>query len=238
MTALAGVSLLYYGPSYMDSANLYRLDAVAACVFLLSITCFAARHCLSFVVGSAASAWAALVGYFLLVWRWQFDVWELYTVPAALFMFVWAWRLGVEKRETWGLRFTEARVNHLVLGGSALAVLPSFLQALPNNTATDPSALIHFYGLWAIGLALVLGAMWSKRKIPLLFGSLALVLGTMVKAVQWAAERQVMLPVLGILFGFVVLGLGCLFETRMNRAIRDALDKARAEAKLFWVSWR
>jgi hypothetical protein len=204
------------------------------CVFVLSAVCVSARHYLSFSLGSVASVLAALAGYFLLIWRLRGEAWELYTVPAALFLFAWAWRLVRERREVWGVRANETALNRLVLGGSALAVLPSLFQALPN----DPNALWHYFGLLSIGLALVLGAMWSRRKIPLLFGSGTMVLGTLVKAVQWAAEREVVWPVFGIAFGFVVLAMGSLFETRMNRAIREAVDRARAEARLFWVTWR
>ena len=117
--------------------------------------------------------------------------------------------------------------------GCALLLLPSFILAMPYS---DISAA-HFFTLVALSLLLVGGAMWARRKIPLLSASSALLLCTIIKTAQWAAHREVFLPVAGIGLGFVVLAVGCLFESRMNRVFRTATDQVRAQAKMFWTNW-
>ena len=88
-----------------------------------------------------------------------------------------------------------------------------------------------------MGLAMVAVAMAVRRKIPLLACSSVVVLLTAIKAAQWASHKEVFFPLLGIALGFAVLAVGCLFESRMNRTLRAAVDRARAEARMFWVSW-
>jgi hypothetical protein len=68
-------------------------------------------------------------------------------------------------------------------------------------------------------------------------GCTAVILGILVKAAQWAVHSEILLPLLGIIVGFAVLAVGCLFESRMNRALRTAVDHARAHARMFWVTW-
>jgi hypothetical protein len=117
---------------------------------------------------------------------------------------------------------------------SAFTAAPSLVQALPHSDA----AAWHYGWLVALSLGLVGGAMYARRKVPLLVGSAALILGTLVKAVEWAFYHEVLLPVLGIGVGFVILAAGCLFESRMNRVFRAAVDKARVEARMFWEAWK
>jgi hypothetical protein len=71
-----------------------------------------------------------------------------------------------------------------------------------------------------------------------MFGSITFVLSTLIQAIDWARGHHVLLPVAGIAIGFAVLMLGSLFESRMNQVFRQALDRARAEARMFWVSWQ
>jgi len=96
---------------------------------------------------------------------------------------------------------------------------------------------MHALILLATGFALVLGAMATRRKIPLLSGSAAIVLVTLMKTVQWASHREFFAPLLGIGIGFLILGAGSALEAHMNRLIRRAVDRAKAEAQMFWVSW-
>ena len=221
---------------YLRVENQERLSAFIACLMLFSAACLAARRWLGTATGSAAAVATALLGYLLFTWKVHPVAWEWYTLPAALFLFVWSrevarTRLGGEA----GLESARGaqEVNTFLGVGCALALVPSFLQMLPFTTA----ALGHYFVLLAVGLALVGGAMLAHRKVPLLAGSMAVLLGTFVKTSQWAAHQEVFLPVLGIGVGFAVLALGCLFESRMNRALREAMDRARAEARMFWVSW-
>jgi len=87
------------------------------------------------------------------------------------------------------------------------------------------------------GFALVLGAMIARRKIPLLVGSSTMLLGTLIKATQWIIHRELTMPLVGILMGFFVLAVASLFESRMNRLVGQAVDKAKSEARHFWMSW-
>jgi CBS-domain-containing membrane protein len=114
-----------------------------------------------------------------------------------------------------------------------LALLPSFLQAMPGMA----HGTRHFFILLGLGMAMVFGAMVARRKVPLLAGASAMVLCTLIKAVELAWQESVLWPVLVFFFGCVVLGAGVLFEQRMNQAFRKAMDRAKAEAKMFWVSW-
>ena len=79
--------------------------------------------------------------------------------------------------------------------------------------------------------------MWTRRKIPLLFASSALLLCTMIKTAQWAAYHNATLPAAGFGLGVGILALGSLFESRMNRVLRTAADQGKAQAKMFWTNW-
>ena len=180
---------------------------------------------------------ATLTGYLLFVLRDPPHAWEWYSVPAAVFVFGWAWQAiqEIENRSERTPADAESRaVALLLLIGSALTLVPSFLQELPiSREGTE-----HFFALLAVAIALVFGALLSRRKIPLLAGSAGLIIGTIVKAVQWAHHRDGIVPLMGVLVGFALVGVSTLLESRMNQAFRKAVDRARAEARMFWVSWQ
>ncbi|MCZ7647358.1 MAG: hypothetical protein M5U26_19220 [Planctomycetota bacterium] len=212
------------------SGGFGRIDALSACLLVSAGACWHAKHALRDGALGVCAPLLGLCAYGILAWRQHAEAWEWYTLPAALLALEWSRRLA--QAEDAGRKASPA--NPALFAGCVLATLPSFLQAVPYGNA----ALPHFFMLLGLGLALVMGAMWTRRKIPLLVGSSAMLLLTLVKALQWAAHRDVVLPVVGVAIGFAVLAVGCLFESRMNRAIREAVDRARAEARMFWVSWR
>jgi len=224
-----------HGPRahYLHLENVVRLEAFVTALLIASATCIAARRWLNFGAGEYLAPIFALCGYGLFIWTMHPQAWEWYSMPAAVLLFVWARSKADELEKLGPAGPAHSEVSLLLALASAAALVPSFAQAL----AYSPEALLHYLVLVLAGLVLVGGAMLTRRKIPLLGGSAAVLLGTLVKAVQWAAHREVIFPVLGLFIGFAVLAVGCLFESRMNRAIRETVDRVRAEARMFWVSW-
>jgi hypothetical protein len=216
------------GAAYLGIANSARLDAFSVALILSGGTAWAASHWLGFTWARWLAPAQLLAAYGLSLWAWHVLAWEYYTIPAALACFFWAWQ---SERPTSGHDALASRVWQLL--GSALLLIPSFVQAMPYTRAS----VAHFFTLAALALLLVGGAMWARRKIPLLSASSALLLCTIIKTAQWAANREVVLPVAGIGLGFAVLAVGCLFESRMNRALRTASDQVKAQAKMFWINW-
>ncbi|MBI3830625.1 MAG: hypothetical protein HY291_13980 [Planctomycetes bacterium] len=236
--ALAGalLELARYGSQahYLHVANEARFEAFVVALLLASGVCVAARRWLAFAVGEYLAPVLALGGYALYIWTIHPQAWEWYSLPAAVLLFAWA-RSKADEAET-ALHATgsaKSEVAILLSLASTAALLPPLIQALPFSD----EALVHYYVLVLAGLAMVAGAMLTRRKIPLLGGSAAVLLGTLVKTAQWAAHRQVFMPVLGMGIGLAVVAVGCLFESRMNRTIRQTVDRVRAEARMFWMSW-
>ncbi|MCW8132887.1 MAG: hypothetical protein KIS92_21245, partial [Planctomycetota bacterium] len=217
---------------YLHVSNVARFEALIVSLLLASGASLAAKRWLNFFAGAYLAPVLALAGYALYVWTLHPGAWEWYSLPAAALLFVWA-RSRADEDEARANPAAQQEVSVLLGLGCAAALAPSFAQTL----AYTPEALAHYYALVLVGLTLVGGAMFARRKIPLLSGSAAVLLGTLVKTAQWAAHREVIYPVLGIGIGFAVLAVGCLFESRMNRAIRQTVDRVRAEARMFWVSW-
>ena len=226
---VALLSLLVNGTQadYLRFTNHARLEAFIVALLCVSATFLAAKQWLELDAGEYLAGAGTLLGYVLFCSTMRPEAWEWYTLPLALFCFAWAKAKAGEPRESPG------ETNLALSFGSVLALAPSFLQAL----AYDRAALGHYYMLVGLGLALVAVAMLARRKVPLLTGSGAVLLLTAIKTAQWAAHKEAIGPVLGIGFGFAVLAVGCLFESRMNRTLRAAVDRARAEARMFWVSW-
>ena len=216
----------------MPGIDVLRRDAFTVCVLLVSATAMGARYWLDFAAGGVVAPVCAMAGYLLFVFRAPIHEWEWITLPVAAFLFLWAREQALQESEN---ERPSAGTNVLLGLASAAALIPSFVQAVPY----EPGALYHVLLLFLTGMALVLGAMATRRKIPLLSASGTILLLTIVKAIQWASLRQeLLLPFIGIIVGFGVLGLGTLFEARMNRAIRNAVDLAKAEARMFWISWQ
>lgn len=218
-------------------ATKFRLNAFICSLVLLSLTSLAAKRWLDFKAGRIVAPAASLLAYVLLVWKAQPAAYEWYTLPPALCLFGWIWTMcrGENNEFAEGGNTRESREINLLLGAaSMLALGPSFIQSLPG---CEHSAL-HFFVLLGVSLAIVMGAMLSRRKIPLLFGSSICVLTTLIQGIYWAQHQKVLLPVAGIMIGFGVLLLASLFESRMNHVFRQAMDRARAEARMFWVSWQ
>jgi hypothetical protein len=232
---LAFVHLLFNGSHarYLCISNTLYLDALIVCLVLCAGTALAAGRWLNFAAARFLAPAGVLAGYALSVGKWHPEAWEWYSVPAAFFLFVWAWQAARASEAEPGRDEPQGEVNGLLALASALAVAPSFIQALPLT----PAGTQHFFILLGLGLAMVLGAMLWRRRIPLLAGSGAVIMGLLVKAVQLAHNKAVLWPVVGIALGSAVVALGMLFEQRMNQAFRKAVDRARAEAKMFWVSW-
>jgi len=224
------VGLTMHGTSaaYLGVANTARLDTFSIALILGAGTALAAWRWLRFEFGRWLAPAQILAAYGLILWARQVVAWEYYTIPAALACFLWAWQN--ERLDTTS-NHTVTRIWQTL--GSALLLVPSFVQAMPYTDA----AAAHFFVLAALALLLVGGAMWTRRKIPLLSASSVLLLCTIIKTAQWAAHREVILPVAGIALGFTVLAIGSLFESRMNRALRTAADQVRAQAKMFWTNW-
>ena len=224
------VPLLMHGRAagYLGVANTARLDAFNIALILGAASSVVARYGLRWAPGPWLAAAQLLCAYVLAIWSWHVTTWECYTLPPALLCFFRAW----QGEHAAGIRNAAGSRVWQILG-CALLLLPSFLLALPYS---DVSAA-HFFALAALALLLVGGAMWARRKIPLLSASSALLLGTIVKTAQWAAHREAILPVAGIGLGFAVLAVGCLFESRMNRVFRTATDQVRAQARMFWTNW-
>lgn len=232
LVAFAMLALHGLEAQYLPMHNLARFEAFIVTILLLSGLSMAARRWLRWPAGSTVAPVLALLGYGLYVWTMHPGAWEWYSLPAAVLLFAWARSLAHEASGPDNNRM-RSEVTVLLSLASATALLPSFIQALP---ATD-SALGHFCALLISGLALVGGAMLTQRKVPLLAGSSSILLLTLIKTAQWAAQREVIMPVAGIAVGFAVLAVGCLFESRMNQALRATVDRVRAEARMFWVSW-
>lgn len=239
-TAMAAWSLFAWSvyPAYTlypEPENL-RFSCFIGSLALYGWVCLCARRSLDFEPGAWLGPALTVLAYMLFVWRLHPEAWEWFTVPPAVFCFAWAYHLAQEG----GLdaRGEDREPVNAVLGvAGLLALAPSFLQALPYEPGLSGS-VYHYFLLVVLGFALVAGAMVARRKVPLLAGSGAILLGTLVKAVQWIAYKNVALPVAGIVIGFFVLMVGCFFESRMNAALKLAVDRAKAEAKLFWISWQ
>ncbi|HYF50526.1 MAG TPA: hypothetical protein VEJ63_14035 [Planctomycetota bacterium] len=230
---LAGMLWLMFGSDarMLPGRDVARLDAFIACVLLMAGSCVGARHWMKFDAGAYLAPTLALFGYTLFVFKQPITQWEWITLPVAAFFFLWA---REHAREGEG-EHIQAQINVLLGFASAAALIPSFIQALPY----DKSALYHALLVFLVGMGLVLGAMATRRKVPLLSATGTILLLTLVKAIQWAAHREeILLPFVGIVIGFGVVALGTLFEARMNRAIRGAVDRAKAEARMFWMSWQ
>ncbi|MCK6471002.1 MAG: hypothetical protein L6R28_04580 [Planctomycetes bacterium] len=219
-----------------SASGLLRYEVLIACLALYGWVCTHARRALSFEPGAWLGPALTMLAYMLYVWKMRPDAWEWFMLPPAVFCFGWAYHLA--KESGLGARGEDREPVNAVLGAaSLLALAPSFLQAMPYEPGLS-SSTYHYFALVVLGFALVGGAMVARRKVPLLAGSGAILLGTLVKAVQWIADKSVALPVAGIVIGFFVLMVGCFFESRMNAALKLAVDRAKAEAKLFWISWQ
>jgi hypothetical protein len=230
---LGGMLWLTFGSdvSALPGRDVARLDVFIACVLLMAASVIGARYWMKFEAAGYLAPTLALFAYGLFVFKQPITQWEWITLPVAVFFFLWA---REHTREGDG-EHIRAQTNVLLGLASAAALIPSFIHALPYDT----SALYHALLLFLLGMGLVLGAMITRRKIPLLSATGTILLLTTVKAIQWAAHRQeVLLPFIGIVIGFGVVALGTLFEARMNRAIRTAVDRAKAEARMFWMSWQ
>jgi hypothetical protein len=235
--ALAFVRLLYYGMSTpsLSVTHVVYLDALIVAILLSAGTALAAGRWLGFSAARYVAPMGVIAAYALSVWKSHLQAWEWYSLPTALFLFIWAWQAAKEKESAPELQREQRHEVPVILTlASLLALLPSFIQAMPHT----PDATWHFLALVGLSLGVVVGAMFARRKVPLLAGSSALVLGTVVKAAQWAQHREALLPVLGFALGFGVLAVAALVEQRMNQAFRKAVDRARAEAHMFWVSWQ
>ncbi|MCY3021057.1 MAG: hypothetical protein NTW87_18740, partial [Planctomycetota bacterium] len=235
--AVALVELTVYGSCarYLQfHGNTDRLDAVIVCFLLFAAMSLAAKRWLDFAAARYVAPAALMAAYAMYMWKLQPGAWEWYTVPAAAFLYVWAW----ETARSTAFQAVDARQEQettaLLMLASIMALGPSFIQALSDTR----EGTYHFLALLGLGLAILFGAMLSRRKVPLLAGAGAMVLSTLIKAVEWAHHKDVLWPLIGIIFGFLVLGVGMLFESRMNQAFRKAVDRAKAEARMFWVSWR
>jgi len=234
--AFALIHVLYYGmrAPYLYSSNADYFDALVISIVLCSAACQAAGKWLALEPARYFVHAGVLAAYALCIWKQHPESWEWYSVPAALYLFLWAWQSAGEMQPTAAQKAARCReVNILLALASALALLPSFVQAVPQT----PKGAWHFLLLVGVSLIILFGAMFARRKVPLLAGAGALILSILIKAVQWAHQREVIWPVAGIAFGLVVLAVAMLFEQRMNQAFRKAVDKARAEARMFWVSW-
>ena len=230
MTALLmslGLFVAHIGSSHHSD----RFDHLIICILLFAGMNLAAQKWLKFLAARFIAPIATLAGYFMCVLKEHVHAWEWYTLPAALFIFIWARQQAREDSLKSG---TNTTVNVLAGSASGLALLPSFIQALPYQSM----ALNHYFALLIIGFAMIIGAMLARRKIPLLSGSSAIVILTTIKAFQWTAQREKLMPLLGIALGFLVLAIGSVFEAHMNRVIMKAVDRAKEEARLFWVSWQ
>jgi hypothetical protein len=237
--ALAATQCVFYGreAAYLVEANMARLDALIAALVLFAGAGLAAERWLKLACARHASALAMLAGYALLVWRLHAPAWEWYCAPMAAFLFAWAWQVWRETQApdmpADAVQSKEREVTALTILASLLAVMPSFLQALPCT----PEGMWHYGALVVLSLPVLLGALATRRKAPLLIAGVTLIAGTLIKSLQWAHRLEVLMPVVGIATGLLVLGIGVLFESRMNVAFRKAVDKAKAEARMFWVSW-
>lgn len=227
--ALMFASLMAQGSfaAYLGGENTARLDAFNVALLIGAATAWAAWRWLKFELGRWLAPAQLVAAYGLALWAWHVNIWECYTIPAGLLCLFWAW----QRRASSGNATGDSRIWQIL--GCTLLLLPSFGLAMPYTQ----EALWHFAGLVTFALLLVGGAMWARVKVPLLSASAALLLCTLVKTTQWAAHREALLPIVGIGVGFGVLAVGCLFESRMNRALRTAADQVRAQAKMFWVSW-
>ncbi|HEY3321475.1 MAG TPA: hypothetical protein VGP72_13470 [Planctomycetota bacterium] len=226
---------LFYGSiaGYLERTNTARLDGLIVCLLLFSANAFAAGRWLGFGASRFVSPAALIAAYSIEVWKLSPTWWEWYTAPIALFLFAWAWQNARRKVDGEQLTAQRNEVSTALTAASVLGLAPSFIQGLPDTTVGLQHALL----LLGLGLAVVFGAMLARRRIPLLAGSSAVIAGMLCKAVQWAHHKEITLPVLGILLGCGVLALGMLFESRVNKAFKQAVDRAKAEAKMFWMKW-
>jgi len=223
-------------------ANLNNLDAVIACTLLLAAATLCAKRWLADwspveLVGKYLPPVATLAAYLMFVLKAPPHAAEWYSVPMAVFFFSWAWQsiAEAEKRaESRHEKHDEREAAVLLMIASALTVIPSFIQELPNNA----EGTHHFFAMLGLSIAMVFGAMLSRRKIPLLGGSAGVVVGTIIKCAQWAHHHDGVGPLLGILVGLLLVAGSTLLESRMNQAFRKVVDRARAEARMFWVSWQ
>jgi len=223
------LNLIFRGPT-MHSTPVFplaRVDALIMCLLFGAASAISARRWMRFESGKYLAPAATLIAYAMFVLKSPVTYWEWITVPVALFLFLWARQQADDESES------GSEVSILLGLASSFALIPSFIQAMPY----EPAALWHAAALLAAGFAMVMGAMFARRKIPLLAGSGAMLLLTLVKTLQWAAHRELFLPLVGITIGFGILAMGSVFEARMNRLIRETLGRAKAEARMFWVSW-
>jgi hypothetical protein len=231
---LSMMALLFFGVDFAGygGADMLRLDAFIVCLLLVSATALGVRYWLREESARYIAPVAALIGYVLFVCKGPIHQWEWITLPVAAFLFLWARQQAVDGGPD---KRALTETNVLLTIACMTALLPSFIQAMAYNTA----ALYHSLAVIGIGMAMVLGAMAVRRKIPLLSATGIMLLLTIVKAVQWAAHREeIMLPLVGVFIGFGIVALGTLFEARMNKALRNAVDVAKAEARMFWISWQ
>jgi len=228
--AFAMLNLTFYGSRVKGGmlGNTGHLDAFIIVIALLAPVFLLARRHLQLSAGRHWASACAGLAYVMQVWKAQPAAWEWYTLPLAVFLFVSAWEM-VRSEKVEG----SVEVNGLLGLGSALALLPSFIQGLPWN-AND---LWHVLTLAVIGFAMVFTALATRRKVPLLSASGTILICLLVHAIHLAMHRQMMLPVGGLIAGFSVLAVASLFESRMNANLRSAVDRARAEARMFWTSW-
>ncbi len=223
-------------------ANMGYLDAVIASTLLLAAATLCAKRWLADwssveFVGKYLPPVATLAAYLMFVLKAPPHAAEWYSVPMAVFFFSWAWQsiAEAEKRaESRHEKHDEREAAVLLMIASALTVIPSFIQELPNNA----EGTHHFFAMLGLSIAMVFGAMLSRRKIPLLGGSAGVVVGTIIKCAQWAHHHDGVGPLLGILVGLILVAGSTLLESRMNQAFRKVVDRARAEARMFWVSWQ
>jgi hypothetical protein len=245
LTAAATVFALIEWLVFGRSSNFFRfenpanLDALIVCLVLTAAAALCAKRWLKSLesicqISHYVAPLATLTGYLVLVSQHPPEQWEWFTLPTAAFLFMWA-RQIVSSREELATHApaAESEVSLLLFVASSFAVVPSFWQSLDHLKGTG-----HYFALLFIALAVIFGAMMTRRKIPLMVGTAVLIIGTIIKAAQWAHHREGLLPLLGILIGFVLVAVSTLFESRMNRAFRNVVDRARAEARMFWVSWR
>jgi hypothetical protein len=230
-TGFACMQWMLLGPEIpaLLRPNTCRVDIIIMCLLLLSGALLTARRYLQIEAARWLAPALTVCAYAVFMLKAPLVYSEWISVPTAVFLFA----MARECARGAGAIERRSEVTLLLGAASAVATLPSLCQAI----AYTPEGALHALLLLLIGLSVIGGAMLTRRKIPLLCGCSAILAVLIIKGAQWAAHREMIMPLLGIMIGMGVLALGMFFEARMNRSIRLAVDRARAEAQMFWVSW-
>lgn len=159
-----------------------------------------------------AVAAAHLLGaYYLSLEKYDLRILELYTVPIAAG--IAAWSVALPRGES--RRWVEALAVAATFAPSAIA---SFVE--PCHT------------LAALGgaVALVLGGMVVRRRVPILLGTLAFGLEVLGKVLEFLIRAEVPLAQWGMFVGGFLIVLAALFESRKLRFVRE-------RAELYLARW-